>query len=387
MLRAAGILFVAGNSALFLRRGNGSSMPNLWCVPGGKQEPGETLPECAARETREECGHRVAPVALRLWTRTLSMASEGTGEAAGGIDPPHPAVPGDPQAYPEDVDFSTYIVRITNQFTPMVDPDEHDGYAWAPITAPPEPLHPGVRIALERFQMNELDVAEAISEGRLTSPQKYENVWLFAMRITGTGVSYRSGRDEFVLRDPSIYTNERFLKRCNGLQVIWEHPDKGSLLSDKEFKSRTIGSIFLPYMRADIPDEVWGIAKIYDEQAAVLMLSNQLSTSPAVNFSDPKVNNLLKDEDGEAILVEGDPSLIDHLAVCPVGVWDKGGDPTGVETAHSDDEDIANGVLADSALTEQKIEKTASSALRSRSVDLLYAQAASFSLKMRLTGK
>lgn len=361
-------------------------MPNLWCVPGGKMEEGETLLEAAVRETREECGQRVAPSIPRLWTRTLSMASEGLAEQIeqpGSLqEGPHTAVPGDPQAYPEDVDFSTYIVRLTNQFTPIVDPDEHDGYAWAPITAPPEPLHPGVRIALERFTMNELDVAEAMAEGRLTSPQKYENVWLFAMRITGTGMSYRSGRDEYVLRDPSIYTNERFLKRCNGLQVIWEHPGDGKLLDDKEFKDRTVGAIFLPYLRADMPADVWGIAKIYDDEAADLMAKNQMSTSPAVNFKDPKVNRTEDMGDGDKLLVEGDPSIIDHLAICKAGVWDKGGDPTGIDAVEA-----AEGAVADAVTDAQKIDEPASSSFRPSSVNLLHAQAATFSLKTRLASQ
>lgn len=338
MIKAAGILFVVGDTALFLRRGNGSSMPNLWCTPGGKQEDGEDLLDCAIRETLEECGYHVRPDLAQLWTRTLSMASEGIGEASGATEGSHPAVPGDPQAYPEDVDFSTYIVKLGAQFTPKLDLEEHDGYAWAPINSPPEPLHPGVRIALERFQMDELDVAEAMAAGRLTSPQKYENVWLFAMRITGTGVSYRSGRKEFVHRDSSIYCNERFLRRCNGLQVIWEHPDDGSLLNDDQFKERTIGAVFLPYIRPDKSDEVWGITKVYDDEAAIAMCKDQLSTSPAVNFKDPSVNYRIKVDGGDVMLIEGDPSLLDHLAVCAKGVWDKGGAPTGIDTMADSEE-------------------------------------------------
>ena len=38
MIRAAGILFVAGDTALFLRRGNGADHPNEWAIPGGKLE-------------------------------------------------------------------------------------------------------------------------------------------------------------------------------------------------------------------------------------------------------------------------------------------------------------------------------------------------------------
>lgn len=319
MIRAAGILFLVGNTALFLRRGNGSDHPNEWCCPGGRIEDGETAAQAAVRETLEEAGFEVSEADLRPWTRTAQPASAGL-----------PAIEGQPVAEPDDVDFTTFVVRLTEQFTPVLDLNEHDGYCWAPVGGAPQPLHPGVAVALSRLDMDELGVARAMAVGQLTSPQRYENVWLFAIRITGTGISYRHARKEFVWRDPSVYINDEFLARCNGLAVIWEHPEK-SLLNDKEFSNRVIGSIMLPYLRDDKPDEVWGIAKVYDEDAAREMRDNVLSTSPAVNFADPTENDRIKLEDGKIMLIEGKPSLLDHIAICAAGVWDKGGDPTGVE--------------------------------------------------------
>jgi len=320
MIRAAGILFLVGDTALFLRRGNGGDHPNEWSIPGGKIEDGETAEEAAIRETLEEAGIEVKPEMLRPWTRTVAPASAGI-----------PAVEGQEPAEPEDVDFTTFMVRLPGQFTPVIDLTEHDGFAWAPVGGPPQPLHPGTQVALDRLTMDELGVARAMADGRLSSPQRYENVWLFAIRITGTGISYRHARKEFVWRDPAVYLNDDFLARCNGLAVIWEHPEK-SLLNDKEFHDRKIGTTFLPYLRADRPDEVWAIAKIYDEEAAREMRENVLSTSPAVNFADPTENDRVTLENGKIMLIEGKPSLLDHIAICPHGVWDKGGDPTGVES-------------------------------------------------------
>lgn len=183
--------------------------------------------------------------------------------------------------------------------------------------------------------MNELDVARAIADGRLTSPQRYENVWLFAIRITGTGYAYRPRHDEFVFRPPAKYLNEEFLARCNGMAVIYRHPDK-ALLDGKEFAERTVGSIFVPYIAGD---EVWGIAKVYDDEAAEKMAAGELSTSPAVFFRDLSVNQKMTLENGAKLLVEGEPTLLDHVALCERGVWDKGGAPSGIR---ADDEGANN---------------------------------------------
>lgn len=354
MIRAAGILFLVGNTALFLRRGDGGDHGGEWCCPGGKIEGDETAEDAAIRECEEECGFIVKPSMLRAWTRTVSSS-----------DIP-PAIDGEIPVEVEPVDFTTFIVRLPEQFTPVLC-DESDGYCWAPVTGAPQPLHPGMQVALDRLTMDELGVARAIAAGRLASPQKYENVWLFAIRITGTGISYRHARKEFVWRDPSNYLNDEFLARCNGLSVIWEHPKK-SLLNHDEFSERIVGSVMLPYLRADKPDEVWGVAKIYDDDAAHDMSENAMSTSPAVNFSDPTENDRVMLEGGKIMLIEGKPSLLDHIAICPLGVWDKSGPPTGVESVN---------VLADSA---QILVITKPS----NSFNLLRASAAALALKAQV---
>jgi len=325
MIRAAGIMIVSPrDTVLFLRRGNGSDHPNEWCFPGGHLEDCEDARAAAVRECAEEAGRGFEPGALREWTRTLAPA-----DPQPGADPLAEPAPSQP------VDFTTFMVRVTDEFAPTLALDEHDGYAWAPLTAPPQPLHPGCAVALDRMSWDELGVARAMAEGRLSSPQRYENVWLFAIRITGTGLSYRHARKEYVWRDPSIYVNDEFLARCAGLAVIWEHPEK-SLLNEKEYADRAIGSIMLPYLRPDRPDEVWGIAKVYDDEAARLMREEVMSTSPAVNFADPLENDRVVLEDGKVLLIEGKPSLLDHIAICQAGVWDKGGPPDGVESVEAE---------------------------------------------------
>lgn len=202
-------------------------------------------------------------------------------------------------------------------------------------------LHRGVATALRRLKMDELGIARAMQAGDIASPQRYENLALFKMRITGTGVSYRKALDEFVWRDPKLYLNADFLQRCNGLPLIWEHPKRAMLNSD-EFDSRVIGTVFLPFIQ---DDEVWCIAKVFNAEAIRLMETEQLSTSPAVVFRDPDVNSKLELDDGSTLLVEGKPSLLDHLAVCERGVWDKGGEPNGIVMA-----------IGDSQMAEEKKE-------------------------------
>lgn len=190
-------------------------------------------------------------------------------------------------------------------------------------------LHPGAEIALKRAEMDESEVARAIASGELTSPQKYNNGYLFNLRITGTGLAYRSALKEHVWRDPSLYLNQNFIDRCQGLPVIIEHP-KTMMLDGKEFLNRIIGMIVYPYLKPE-DKEVWGIARILDPSAARYMREHQLSTSPAVVFRNQTMNDREQLTNGKHLLIEGKPSLIDHLAICEEGVWDKGGPPTGVD--------------------------------------------------------
>ena len=187
-------------------------------------------------------------------------------------------------------------------------------------------LHPGVIIALRRLRMNEYEVAEAIRDGELASPQLFENALLVDMRISGTGISYRPKLNEWVYRRPENYLTDDFLKRAAGMPIIYEHPEASTLDSDS-FAQQVIGTMQLPYIKGE---DVWGVARIYDRTIGKEILEGDLSTSPSVVFRDPKVNYEVELQDGSTMLVEGSPSYVDHLAVCEKGVWDKGGAPSGI---------------------------------------------------------
>lgn len=341
MINAAGILLLSKTGrALFLKRGNGGDCPGEWCFPGGRLEEGETTVDAAIRETMEETGNKVVILRDNLipWTRSTNHR-ETTGA------PPTP--PMDAQ-----VDFTTFVQKNVEEFEPDIDASgEHVAFAWAPLNEPPEPLHPGCRVALARFTMNELGIADAMIAGELVSPQRYGGFSLFNIRITGTGISFRARKlgkkatakdkgakdengyliereEEYPVRDPALYLTDEFLQRCNGLPVVLEHP-AGQRVDGDEFNKRTIGTVFKPYIRND---EVWAIAKIYDEDAIELMTEHQLSTSPGVIWNSETAVGENININGKNFLFEGKPTLMDHIAVCRQGVWDKGGPPIGVET-------------------------------------------------------
>lgn len=325
MIKAAGILFRAGGRVLLLRR-TGPDHEGEWCIPGGHIEKDETAEEAAVRETFEETGHRADDEKhrRRLWARSQK----------------------------DGVDFTTFLQDEVKPFRVSLN-SEHTAYEWADPAQPPQPMHPGAQTALDKLSWNELDIARAMSEGRLTSPQLYENIALFAVRLTGTGVAFRRALKEYVFRNPANYLTPDFLARCNGLPVIIDHPEAEKLDSD-EFAQRIVGSVFLPYIDGEA---VWAIIKVYDEAATKVMCDERLSTSPAVVFRDPSVNKTKKLDDGSVLLIEGVPSLLDHLAICEQGVWDKGGEPTGVAsvTTTSGDKPVAepNEELKADASTER----------------------------------
>jgi Uncharacterized protein conserved in bacteria (DUF2213) len=197
--------------------------------------------------------------------------------------------------------------------------------------------------------LDELGIARLMAAGEMPSPQKYENVTLFDIRITGTGISFRPSLKEYVYRKPENYLTDDFLARCNGLSVIMYHP-QDSLLNSDEFEDRVVGSVMLPYIKGD---EVWAIAKLYDNDAIEMLSSEQMSTSPAVLLDKDTVRTKATLDDGSKVdlLVEGKAKLLDHIAICKAGVWDKGGPPTGVSSGSQSE--LAN-VRGDSLMADKE---------------------------------
>ncbi len=339
---AAGVLLTSSSGNILLTRRVDDG--HYWSVPGGGIEEGETPDAAARRELLEETGLD--------YTGPLHQLS---------------------RRVKDGVDFTTFGATVEDEFKPALN-KEHDLARWIePKQAMSEGgLHPGLKTTLEMPYMNELDVAKAIRDKELTSPVTVGTFLLVNMRITGTGAAYRKALNEYVWRDPSLYMTDEFLERCNGLPVILDHPPNGNLDS-KEFAERAVGTIVLPF-RDEAAKEIWGIAKVYDDAAKKLILEGKMSTSPAVVFTNGQGTKHPM-PDGHHILIENEPSIIDHVALCEAGVWDKGGPPTGVESITANAEPIKSTLtdsqIEDTAMADEKTAKDASMPMNSKEGEAL----------------
>ncbi|WP_370607450.1 NUDIX hydrolase [Citrobacter meridianamericanus] len=284
----SGIMFRQGDFVFLIQR----SDDGTWCQPGGKVEPGELAIDAARREVLEEVGYQYD-----------------------GPLTPH-SVYGD---------YLTFRAEVPEKFEAKLN-DESLAAGWFHIEDLPTPLHQPFAEMLAQQALNETEVAALIADGTLSSPQYFINMWMFAIRVTGTGVTWRSADQQMTFRNPDDYLTPEFLQRVAGLPLIWLHPEKNTLDSD-EFAKRVIGTLTNSWVADN--GEVWAIARVYDAEAAEIMATRQLSTSPTVKFVEVPKSIIV---DGQPLLVEPSPELLDHVAICEQGVWDKLLAPTGVKS-------------------------------------------------------
>lgn len=285
----SGIMFRQGKYVFLIQR----SDDGTWCQPGGTVEPGELAIDAARREVLEEVGYQYD-----------------------GPLTPH-SVYGD---------YLTFRAEVPERFEPKLN-DESLAAGWFHIDDLPKPLHQPFAEMLAQQALNETEVAALIADGTLSSPQFFINMWMFAIRVTGTGVTWRSADQQMAFRNPDDYLTPEFLQRVAGLPLIWLHPEKNTLDSN-EFAKRVIGTLTNSWVADN--GEVWAIARVYDAEAAEIMATRQLSTSPTVKFVE--VPDSIIEIDGQPLLVEPSPELLDHVAICEQGVWDKLLAPTGVKS-------------------------------------------------------
>lgn len=106
------------------RRPDKRAYPDVWDLPGGVMEVGESELDTLARELHEELGVRIAtPSASHLCRVTAGPADE-------------PAL------------LSAWLVREWQGMPANVAPEEHDDLRWFGLEELPPPPHPHVRTAL-----------------------------------------------------------------------------------------------------------------------------------------------------------------------------------------------------------------------------------------------
>ena len=121
-------------NVLWLRKPPYQGKPGEWVLPGGKVEAGEHPAQAAAREAQEELGYvPEGPMTL------LHRATTTRG-----------------------VDYSTFLKPVDGEFQVVID-DEHTGWCWAPLDAPPEPTHPGILAMMGELRAVAADMAATTS--------------------------------------------------------------------------------------------------------------------------------------------------------------------------------------------------------------------------------
>lgn len=134
--RASGIMPTTKDGyVLFLKRSENCDEPGTWCFPGGMIENGEAQDAAARREMLEETGHDIGESPL-----TMVDSMDG---------------------------YVTNHAWVDGMFTPKLN-DENVAFSWAPLSSPPEPLHPGVRKLINSFDMAQDSALEQIAFDRAT---------------------------------------------------------------------------------------------------------------------------------------------------------------------------------------------------------------------------
>ena len=142
-VRAAGVLYVSGNSVLLLKRTAKGDQEGVWAFPGGKLEDGETPEQAARRESEEETGFKPGNL------EHIDHSDNG------------------------DVEFTTFLARI-DKADPVLN-DEHTGFVWADLASLPQPLHPGVARTLKAYTANR-HAADAAESARKADINGYTTV-------------------------------------------------------------------------------------------------------------------------------------------------------------------------------------------------------------------
>ena len=119
-----GALVREGRVLMVHRRPEKHAYPDMWDLPGGVVEAGESELDGLARELHEELGVQIATASVSHLCRVT----------VGSADEP--------------VLLSAWLVRDWQGTPANVAPEEHDDIGWFDLDAMPPPAHVGIRAAL-----------------------------------------------------------------------------------------------------------------------------------------------------------------------------------------------------------------------------------------------
>lgn len=251
---AAIALLTDDGKALFLKRAGEGDHVGKWCFPGGGVEDGESARDAAAREAREETG----------WS----------------------AEDGEPRA-PVTIDgFTTFEQLVGKEFDAKLD-GEHTEFAWAPLSSPPEPLHPGVRAYLKQRGASAADMAldraprlMAIDRGSVRRTDVDGRLHVALTNISKADVNPYLGDEipgweEFGLEPKKIYQLyrdpeelARAAATSNGVPLLEVHEPMGAEDHDREKVVGAVGTdaVFnAPYLQNSLV--VWDKEAIDDVES------------------------------------------------------------------------------------------------------------------------
>ena len=166
--QAAGCIIVAEDTGRWClqQRSDTVSDPGVWSTWGGGVELGETLEDTVRRELAEEGGY-VGPLKLE--------PLHSTGQ------------------------YATFVGRVPNEFEPKINQESKD-WCWVEADQLPEPLHPGLELALnENFADGKNPGRKGLS-GRVGIPKKATLTQLSKIAKSSTGERQRMAQWQLNMR-------------------------------------------------------------------------------------------------------------------------------------------------------------------------------------------
>lgn len=159
-----------------------------------------------------------------------------------------------------------------------------------------------------------------------------DDFFYMPVRITGSGLNFRKLDDTIIVADRSKgeFFNEAFLEHCKTLPIIVEHPtdengEKDMLHTDTLPKNAIVGNTIDAWIDETNDDEIWGLARIYDKSILDKIKNGIInSTSPGIRIFYKETDPDFKTET---------PYVINHLAFCEKGHWDKDDGRKAIDTS------------------------------------------------------